>query len=861
MPDDAVRLPTDVLPQAYRLVLEPDLDAATFTGSVEIDCTVQRDTDRVVLHAVDLDLGEVTVESGAGGGPRPARVEPGPGAEQVALVVEAALPPGPCVVRSRFRGVLNDKLRGFYRSTYTAPDGTERVIATTQMEATDARRAFPCFDEPAAKATFEITLVVPEGLAAYSNSPVAAEEPAGPGRRRVRFTPTMKMSTYLVAFVVGELVATDPVDVDGVPVRVVHVPGREALTPFALEVAAHSLRFFTQYFGLPYPGEKVDLLAIPDFAFGAMENLGCITFRETALLVDRERAARVELERVADVVAHELAHMWFGDLVTMGWWEGIWLNEAFATFMEILCTDAFRPAWSRWVSFGTEREAALAVDGLHHTRPIEFPVGSPEEADAMFDVLTYQKGASVLRMLERYLGAETFRRGIAAYLARHAYANTVTADLWDALEAESGQPVRAVMDTWILQGGHPEVTVADGLLRQAPFAYGPVPPGTESAIGKDWGVPVLVRALGADPGAEPARLLLGTEPAPVPDTGGAPAVVNAGGWGVYRLAYDAGHLAVLRGRLGELDPLERSLLVADSWASTLAGRGVALSDFLALAAGLGAEEEPAVWTTVAGALGLCERVGDDGARDALAGATAALLGPRAADLGWEAVAGEPERRPTLRALLLATLGTLGRDEAVRAEALARFDADPVSGGSGPELPADLEAAVYEVVAWAARPGDQDYERIAARYRDPADPQQEMRALYALAQFQDEARCLATYDLAVNEVRTQNAPYLVATLLANRVGGPAVWRRLEEDWDRLLARFPVNSHSRMLGPVRSLCGDEGLADRVAAFLAAHPLASGQRSVDQAVERLGVNVAFGRRERAGLAGVLRTVAPGA
>ena len=231
----------------------------------------------------------------------------------------------------------------------------------------------------------------------------------------------MKMSTYLVAFVVGKLETTETVDVDGVPLRVVCTPGKLPLAEFALEVGAFALRFFTEYFNIPYPGDKVDLVAIPDFAAGAMENLGCITFRDTALLVDKDEAARAELERVADVIAHELAHMWFGDLVTMGWWEGIWLNEAFATFMETLCVDAFRPSWDRWIGFAPSREAALAVDALHLTRPIEYPVGPPKEAEGMFDVLTYEKGCGVLRMLEQHIGAEVFRDGVRTYLKAHAY--------------------------------------------------------------------------------------------------------------------------------------------------------------------------------------------------------------------------------------------------------------------------------------------------------------------------------------------------------------------------------------------------------------------------------------------------------
>ena len=261
------------------------------------------------------------------------------------------------------------------------------------------------------------------------------------------FADTIKMSTYLVAFIVGEFEATDPVPAGGAPLRVCAVPGKKRLAGFAVEIGKASLEHFASYYGIPYPGDKLDLIAIPDFASGAMENLGAITFRETALLVDAESATRTELERVADVVSHENAHMWFGDLVTMKWWNGLWLNEAFATFMEMLAVDAWKPEWRRWDSFTVSRAAAMQVDGLKSTRPIEFPVERPEEAAGMFDVLTYEKGASVLRMLEQYLGAEAFRDGIRLYLKRHAYANAETTDLWDALEESTRQPVRALMDS------------------------------------------------------------------------------------------------------------------------------------------------------------------------------------------------------------------------------------------------------------------------------------------------------------------------------------------------------------------------------------------------------------------------------
>ena len=286
---------------------------------------------------------------------------------------------------------------------------------------------------------------------------IASETLAG-GKKVVRFADTIKMSTYLVAFIVGRIEPTEPVMIGKTPLRLWAVPGKGHLARFGQDIAAASLSFFESYYGIPYPGDKLDLLAIPDFASGAMENLGAITYRETALLVDRQSATHGELERVADVVAHENAHMWFGDLVTMSWWNGLWLNEAFATFMEMLAVDAWKPEWKRWDSFGVSRAAAFSVDGLHSTRPIEYPVQAPKDADAMFDVLTYEKGASVLRMLEQHIGPTVFRDGVRDYLRAHAYGNADTKDLWVSLGKIAKQPVPELMDGWIFQPGFPLVT-------------------------------------------------------------------------------------------------------------------------------------------------------------------------------------------------------------------------------------------------------------------------------------------------------------------------------------------------------------------------------------------------------------------
>ncbi|MCL4146285.1 UNVERIFIED_CONTAM: hypothetical protein GTU68_059266, partial [Idotea baltica] len=455
------RLPKSVRPTDYRIAIQPDLEAETFSGSVIIDATVEEAVESVVLNSDELRITSVTIAVGDAA-PAPCEYSIDAEHERLSVVPPAALSPGNIQLEISFDGVFNDKLIGLYISRFTDDDGNEQKLATTQFEATAARKCFPCWDEPEFKARFALSLTVDSAFNAVANSPEIAKTEVDGGLVRFDFAPTMIMSTYLVAFVAGPLEITDPVDVDGVPLRIVHIPGKAHLTDFALEAGAFALRYFTEYFGLPYPDQKIDMVAIPDFAFGAMENLGCVTFREVLLLIDPDSATQPELQRAADVINHELAHMWFGDLVTMKWWNGLWLNEAFATFMEMRCTDAFRPSWHRWTDFGLSRTAAFDTDSLASTRPIEYEVVSPADADGMFDILTYEKGAAVVRMLEQYLGEDRFRAGIRRYMVKHQFGNAETTDLWDALEEETGEPVRRIMDSWIFQGGYPLVTLSAG---------------------------------------------------------------------------------------------------------------------------------------------------------------------------------------------------------------------------------------------------------------------------------------------------------------------------------------------------------------------------------------------------------------
>ncbi|MGC2276207.1 MAG: M1 family metallopeptidase, partial [Candidatus Binatus sp.] len=498
------RLPKNVTPKRYDIRLTPDLKAFTFQGEVNIAVVVNEAADDVVLNALELEIDKVTAERG--GKSVVAKAELEASKERAHLRFAEKLAPGEWTLKIAFRGILNDKLHGFYRSQYQDASGKTHVAATTQFESTDARRAFPCWDEPELKASYKVTLVVDENLAAISNGGQESERKVGGGKKEVVFKETIAMSTYLVAFIVGEFDATAPVDA-GTPLRIVHVPGKESLTSWARQIGAFSLKYFADYYGLKYPGDKLDLIAIPDFASGAMENLGAITFRETALLADEKTASRAELERVADVVSHENAHMWFGDLVTMRWWNGIWLNEAFATFMEMLAVHAWKPEWKRWESFSVSRAAAMAIDGLRSTRPIEFTVRSPEDCRAMFDILTYEKGAAVLRMLEQFLGENVFRDGIRLYLKKHQFNNTETSDLWDALEAASREPVRKMMDSWIFQPGFPIIDAAptaDGRglkISQRRFFY------LVEDNAQLWHVPVMVRAK-TDKGISTHKVLL-----------------------------------------------------------------------------------------------------------------------------------------------------------------------------------------------------------------------------------------------------------------------------------------------------------------------------------------------------------------
>ena len=834
MSDSPYRLPRSVTPVRYELEVAPELEARSFTGRVVAEVTVHEPVREIVLNAAELELSGPEVRSADGSPVGVAEVRMEPETERVRLVLDRELPAGAATVALGFAGDLNPRLIGFYASTYTDASGKERVVGTTQFESTDARRAFPCWDEPEMKAVWAVSLVVDERDLAVTNTREIGRETAGPGKVRVRFADSMVMSSYLVAYVVGPLEATEPVDVDGTPLRIVHVPGKGDLTAFALDAGAASLRFFSAYYGIPYPGDKLDMVALPDFAQGAMENLGCITYREAVLLVDPERGSQYEVQVVGEVIAHEIAHMWFGDLVTMRWWNGIWLNEAFASLMETLAMDDWKPAWKLWDQFARSRTAAFEVDALESTRPIEYAVESPDDSQDMFDVLTYTKGQAVLRMLERHLG-DGFREGIRGYLRTHAYGNTETVDLWNALGAASGQPVAEIMEPWIFRGGFPLVTArleGDAVrLTTSRFRLG----GGDDAA--PWQVPLAVRI-----GARTERLLLPPSGATVAGVGDLPFLANAGGDAFVRVLHDEALLERLAANLRALESIERYQLIDDAWAAVLAGASSA-SSFVRFAerisGALRDETDLSVWATLLTGLSWCERVLEGEPRARLRAIVRGIARPSFDRLGLEAAPGEAPPTRSLRGLLLSALAVLGDDPEVAA--MAREEELRARAGEG----VDPDVAAAAVTAVAARGGADEFAAYVDRIASATTPQEALRYTYGLAEFRDAAAFARMLEHADSgALRIQEQPFVFNRAIANREHGAMAWAFVRDRWDAIAARVSPPNLGRMAEGVRFLTTPE-LEAEVQAFFVDHDIPQARLQLRQTLERQRVMVRFRAR----------------
>ncbi|BCA55471.1 putative Peptidase M1, membrane alanine aminopeptidase [Nitrospira sp. KM1] len=851
---DPYRLPRHVVPTRYELRLEPDLAKATFQGTERIALQIAQPTHTIVLNAVDLTIAQAAIHEGLGRQEQTATVDLEPDLQRCRLTFDPIIPPGEWWLSLSFGGILNDKLRGFYRSTYKDPRGVSHTIAATQFEATDARRAFPCWDEPDFKAVFSTTLVVDRNVTALSNSSVLSKTAQG-DKTVVRFADTMKMSTYLVAFVVGPLEGSAPTLIGATSLRLWAVPGKQSLMSFGQDIAAASLRFFESYYGIPYPGDKLDLIALPDFASGAMENLGAITFRETALLVDQHRGTHGELERVADVVAHENAHMWFGDLVTMSWWNGLWLNEAFATFMEMLAVDAWKPEWKRWDTFSVSRAAAFAVDGLHSTRPIEFPVRAPKDAEAMFDVLTYEKGASVLRMLEQYIGPAVFRDGVRDYLKTHAYGNADTKDLWISLGKAASQPVPELMDGWIFQEGYPLVSaeLADNgelTLTQQRFTYLPSSASQAKGLQPSWHVPVQIRLrAGAMSGTRRVLLVDRSTRVTVPSETES-LVVNEGGHGFFRVRYGPSLFArLLDGGLNHLAAIERFNVLNDAWATTVAGL-FPLSDYLALTGRFTSERDKNVWAVMIDSFSFLNRIIETSDRPALETFVRHRLGPAVSEIGWTPHADENDLTRQLRSELVGALGRLGNDSSAQTKAeelygQSRREADSVDPNLVPAL-----VSILAFTGDAAR-----YEEFTERFKTAATPQEERRYLFALTAFRHPSLLEQTLAKTLNgEIRVQDAPFIVSAVMGNVYGRHLGWNFVKANWDLMDRQFPKQGLRRLCGGITGLATPE-LEEDVRTFFSSRHIDLGGRTLEQYLEQLRIVVTFRQTQSAALPGYLQ------
>ncbi len=843
---DGGRLPRHVRPARYDLSITPDLLAGTFEGEALITLTVSQSTRELVLNAVELELDQATV--GRPSQPvQPARIRMLPELERCRLTVSRPIGPGSWDLRMRFRGRLNDQLRGFYRSTFTDEQRATQTLAVTQFEAADARRAFPCWDEPDFKAVFSLKLTVDSSFTALSNTQVVAEEQAD-GKKVVQFADTIMMSTYLLAFVVGPLEGTPATYVGRTPIRVWTIPGKTHLAAYGQELATFSLRFFEEYYGLPYPGDKLDLIAIPDFSHGAMENFGAITFRQSALLVDPKRATHGELEGLADVVCHEIAHMWFGDLVTMSWWNGLWLNEAFATFLEVVAVDAWKPEWKRWDAFALARAAALSTDGLYASRPIEFPVRAVKDLGAMFDVLTYQKGAAVLRMLEQFLGPTVFRDGVRRYLQTHAFANAETGDLWNALGAVSERPIASVMNRWVFAPGYPLLTVSLNrrhqlVVRQQRFTYLKQPVTTAAAT--RWQVPLQLSITTPHDTLVHSRLLDTVESSlPVP-ADFQTILLNPGGHGYYRVHYAPELLRRLIDALPDgLRPIERFNLINDAWAVCLAGI-MPIRDYLDLTARFVRDRSPHVWSILLSSFERIDTLVESRDRPAfetfLRGRLEAIL----ADLGWTPHPDEDDLTRELRADLIGTLGTIGNDAAIQSTARARY----AEYLQRPEtVDPNLVPALINIVAFTGE--ESDYQDFFDRFRQARTPQEERRYLFGLTAFRAPSLVARTLAHTLrDEIRTHEGAAVIGALLSTRHGRDLAWTFVKEHWKTIEQRFPANGLRRLFGHLPAL-STATLERDVHQFLKRQRIDLGGKVLAQHLEQLRVAVTFREREGAAL-----------
>jgi aminopeptidase N/puromycin-sensitive aminopeptidase len=818
----AQRLPQTVRPEHYSLILTPDLKAATFSGIETIDVNLVEPTDHITLNAVEIAFESVKVSTGDK--QQKAAVSLDKDKQQATFTFAEKLPTGAATLSIAYTGTLNNELRGFYLSKTD-----KRNYAVTQFESTDARRAFPSFDEPAFKATYDVSLVVDSGDTAISNGEIIADT-AGPvaGKHTLKFATTPKMSTYLVAFLVGDFQCTSG-EADGVTIRSCSTPDKVTLTPYSVDVAKFVLHYYNNYFGIPYPLKKLDLIALPDFEAGAMENFGAITFRETALLIDPKTASVGAMKDVALTIAHEMAHQWFGDLVTMQWWDNIWLNEGFATWMETKAVALMHPEWNIDQMIASGMDQVLNLDAQPTTRAIRAKADSPDEINQMFDGIAYGKAAVVLLTVENYLGEETFRHGVHNYLAAHKYANATAEDFWGAQTSTSHKPVDKIMESLVAQPGAPILTFGElskgtVAVKQERFFLSP---SIQPDPTQKWTLPVCFKTKTGQ-----NCDLLTPSIARLKSPKDALFFANAGGKGYYRSAYPPSVYASLVTQVETtLTPAERISLIGDQWAQVRANKAP-IGAYLDLAAAVktdtGAE---VVGAATSGVRATYTRVASTaGERAALATWIRSTFAPQYAKVGPPSDADSANTRE-LRAQLFGILGNFAKDPTVLAQAretAAKFLANPAS------VDATFGQAALQI---AARNGDAAlFDQLQKVSETSTNPEFQEGALRLLAMFENPALVQRSLDYAVSgKVRNQDAIIQFAIALDSDENRDQAWKYIQNNWEKVQAQFTTEMGAVLVGSTGSFCS-AGDRTSVEQFFSTHKVASSDKALKHALERI-------------------------
>jgi aminopeptidase N len=785
-------------PEHYQLELQLDTEAMKFHGTVTINGQkTGRPSKRLTFHQNGLKITAASVIRHDKKGEQKFsvdRINHHGSFDEVRLHTKEKLFPGKFSVQIAFSGNITKPMNGIY-PCFFKHDGQDKKLIATQFESHHAREVFPCIDEPEAKATYDLILTTPAGDTVLANTPIkkssAINSASSTKLQKTTFETTPKMSTYLLAFIYGDLRYKEASTKDGVVVRTYATPDNVAFTEFALDMAVKCLEFYNDYFGTKYPLPKCDLIALPDFASGAMENWGCITYREQCMLFDQKNSSLPNKQYVAMVVAHELAHQWFGNLVTMRWWTDLWLNEGFASWIEYLAVDHIFPEWQMWTQFIVdEQQRGLSLDALEYTHPVEVPVRHPDEIRTIFDTISYSKGASVIHMLHQYLGKNDFRDGLRHYLKRHAYSNTDTVDLWIALEEISGKPVKDFMHAWTSQSGFPvvqaEVTGKTVKLSQQRFYINPQARDTSTKPVR-WPVALLA-------GQEAPEALNQTKAEfSINDTGNFK--LNYSQSGFYRVTYDASHQKQLAKCIaaGQLGPLDRLGILSDAFEAAKAGYGSTVNA-LTLLESYQNEDNSAVWDVIAGSLGSIRLLMDDETlRENMKPYTRQLVSKQLRRLGWAEKKNESYFDKLLRPTILG-MASVSEEPNVIGEALKRFNSMNIPEDVHP----NLRGVIYGT---AARHGGQaEFDKLWKMYTETTLSEERTTITAAITGFKQPAQIKKALGLIDSrDVRLQDATYWVAYSFMNRHARNASWDWLTEHWNWLeknlghdlsFYRFPI-----------------------------------------------------------------------